>query len=160
MMNNATIDNTLQLNIINITEDDSYLPKYANESDACMDLKAYLPECSAIGILPGQTKLISTGIRVAVPENHVMMMFVRSSVGAKKNLCLANGTGIIDSGYRDEVIMALHNFGDSMQKVCDKDRVCQFMILPRPKVTLVEALNEEEFLQGDRGGGIGSTGVQ
>ena len=88
-----------------------------------------------------------------------MMMFVRSSIGIKKHLCLANGTGIIDAGYRDEVIMALHNFGKEPIEINDLDRVCQFMIIPRPVLNLVEETNSDKFNRGNRGGGIGSTGV-
>ena len=70
---------------------------------------------------------------------------------------MANGTGIIDAGYRDEIIMALHNFGDEPINIEDGDRICQFLIIPRPFVNLIEATDEDlEF--GNRGGGIGSTG--
>ena len=87
-----------------------------------------------------------------------MKMYVRSSTGIKKNLCLANGTGIIDAGYRDEIIMALHNFGNDIVKIEDGDRLCQFIILPYPKLELEQVPDDEDFRNGDRGGGIGSTG--
>lgn len=139
-----------------------YMPEYANPTDACMDLKVRmdLKVCSpgqGIAILPGETVKVHSGVKVAIPEGYVMQMFVRSSTGIKKNLCLANGTGIIDAGYRDEIIMALHNFGKEPVTLYDGDRVCQFMILPFPKITLEPVQDDENFRKGDRGGGIGST---
>lgn len=149
------------IDLIVNTEDNRYLPSYANETDACMDLKARIDATGpsdTIVIKPGQSVKIPTGLRVKIPENYVMLMFVRSSTGIKKNLCLANGTGIIDAGYRDEIIMCLHNFGDKDAIITNGDRICQFMIIPRPKVNLINATSDKEFLAGDRGGGIGSTG--
>ena len=159
---------------IKIVAEDRYMPKYANDTDACMDLKArilhktefdigpdptfdpYTPD--SITIHPGETVKIHTGVKVAVPESYVMKMYVRSSIGIKRNLCLANGTGIIDSGYRDEIIMAIHNFGNEPQDICDGDRLCQFIILPYPKLELEQVKDDKNFRTGDRGGGIGSTG--
>ena len=167
---------------LKIVTEDKYLPKYANETDACMDLKAKIQNAplskankvfrgikrlfggvagdteNSVVILPGETRKINTGVQVAIPEGHVMKVYVRSSTGIRKNLCLANGTGIIDAGYRDEIIMALHNFGSEPVCVVDGDRVCQFLILPYPKIELEQVEDDENFRFGDRGGGIGSTG--
>ena len=117
---------------LKIVCEDRYKPKYANNTDACMDIKAKLE--NTLTILPGEIIKVKTGLQVAVPEGYVMQMFVRSSTGIKKNLCLANGTGIIDAGYRDEIIMALYNFGPSPIEINDGDRLCQFIILPYPKL--------------------------
>lgn len=156
---------------LKIVAEDKYLPQYANDTDACMDLKACLrgvPDAMYVNdgiqyiaqteIQPGEIKKIGTGVQVAIPEGYVMKMYVRSSTGIKKNLCLANGTGIIDAGYRDEIIMALHNFGKDIVKIEDGDRLCQFIILPYPKLELEQVPDDENFRNGDRGGGIGSTG--
>ena len=142
---------------LKIVCEDRYKPKYANNTDACMDIKAKLE--NTLTILPGEIIKVKTGLQVAVPEGYVMQMFVRSSTGSKKNLCLANGTGIIDAGYRDEIIMALYNFGPSPIEINDGDRLCQFIILPYPKLELEQVKDNEDFRTGDRGGGIGSTGV-
>ena len=173
---------------LNIVAEDRYLPQYANDTDACMDLKAKIQnekvyKSTSVLVLhengtvsptmeedaelshptwevinPGETKVINTGVQVAIPEGYVMKMYVRSSTGIKKHLCLANGTGIIDSGYRDEIKMALHNFGNESVTIEDGDRICQFIILPFPKVELEQMEDNKEFRHGDRGGGIGSTG--
>ena len=148
---------------LKVVAEDKYLPQYANYTDACMDLKAKIISDELgnhINIHPGQTVKVYTGVQVAIPEGYVMKMYVRSSTGIKKNLCLANGTGIIDAGYRDEIIMALHNFGKDIVKIEDGDRLCQFVILPYPKLELEQVPDDENFRNGDRGGGIGSTGIK
>lgn len=149
---------SLQLKIV--CKDDKYLPEYANDTDACMDLKAKIDDCGGtIVIAPGTVKKVSTGVQVAIPEGFVMKMYVRSSTGIKKNLMLANGTGIIDAGYRDEIIMALYNFGENPVIIKDGDRICQFILLPFPKVRVFQVEDNNDFRNGDRGGGIGSTGA-
>lgn len=160
---------------VKFVADEKYRPRYANETDACMDLKAKIQEnivyrsngeidmektiYDRIFIQPGETVKVHSGVQAAVPEGYVMKMYVRSSTGIKKNLVLANGTGIIDAGYRDEIIMALHNIGNDSVEIKDGDRICQFIILPYPKIEAEYVEDDENFRQGDRGGGIGSTGV-
>jgi dUTP pyrophosphatase len=141
-----------------VCDDEKYLPQYANDTDACMDLKVVVPKGEFV-LCPGHSKVFQTGIKVSVPENHVMMMFLRSSAGIKGKLTLMNGTGIIDSGYRDEVKLAIKNNSDNQSYIFkDGERIAQFMIIPRPKLNLVQVPDNEEFKQGNRGGGIGSTG--
>lgn len=172
---------TVQLKIV--CEDKKYLPSYANETDACMDLKVKIDfgadealRCVkdenlqeyggvfsdthySMWIMPNEARTFNTGIKVVIPENYVMMIFPRSSTGFKLNCMLANTTGIIDSGYRDEILVKLYNYGDYPVNIKDGDRVAQFMIIPRPKINLIRVLdNDDDFLKGDRGGGIGSTG--
>lgn len=151
---------------LKIVAEDKYLPCYANETDACMDLKAkiakedgveYTPGVYMTSIPAGETIKVHSGVQVAIPEGYVMKMYVRSSTGIKKHLCLANGTGIIDAGYRDEIIMALHNFGKEPVMIVDGDRICQFILLPYPKIELERTEDNSDFREGDRGGGIGST---
>ena len=160
---------------VKFVADEKYRPQYANETDACMDLKAKIEEnivyrsngeidmaktiYNRIFIQPGETVKVHSGVQVAIPEGYVMKVYVRSSTGIKKNLVLANGTGIIDAGYRDEIIMALHNIGSEPVMINDGDRICQFIILPFPKIEPEFVSDDENFRQGDRGGGIGSTGV-
>lgn len=159
---------------VKFVAEEKYRPQYANETDACMDLKVKIEENvvyrpngeldmentlqDTIFIQPGQTVVVRSGVQAAVPEGYVMKVYVRSSVGIKKNLVLANGTGIIDSNYKDEIIMALYNFGNEPVEIKDGDRICQFIILPFPKIEPEYVEDNEAFRQGDRGGGIGSTG--
>ena len=148
-----------QINLKIVCDDEKYFPTYANETDACMDLKVVVGDVKGRVIVPNQTKLFSTGIKVQVPENHVMLIFPRSSTGIKYKIRLANTVGVIDSGYRDEIMLALHNFGDQSQIIEDGQRIAQFMIIPRPKINLELVPDDEEFKSGNRGGGIGSTGA-
>ena len=163
----------IQLDIV--CEEEKYMPRYANSTDACMDLKIKikrdLTEADSTNseaaettdcyfLKPNETQVFSTGIKVSIPEENMMLIFPRSSTGFKLNCMLTNTTGIIDAGYRDEVKLAITNFGN--QTVCLKDaqRIAQFMIIPRPHVNLNLVCDDEEFRNGDRGGGVGSTGEQ
>lgn len=134
-----------------------YMPSYGNATDGCMDMKIKL-DTPEITIQPGETKTMGSGLKVAIPEGYVMKVYVRSSTGIKKHLSLANGTGIIDAGYRDEIKLALYNFGNTPITLKDGDRVCQFDIQNVIKVSPLFVEDDEKFREGDRGGGIGSTG--
>ena len=141
-----------------VCDDEKYLPTYANDTDACMDLKVVIPNKSGFVLAPQSTKVFGTGVKVAIPEDHVMLVFPRSSTGVKLKCRLMNSTGIIDSGYRDEIKIAVHNFGDQSQIIDDGQRIGQFMIIPRPKVNLTIVPDDDDFKFGDRGGGYGSSG--
>ena len=141
-----------------VCDDEKYMPTYANDTDACMDLKVVVPNKTFI-LAPKHSKVFRTGVKVQVPDGYVMLVFVRSSTGVKLKCDLMNGTGIIDSGYRDEIKIPLYNFGDYSVEIQDGQRIAQFMIIPRPKLELEIVPDNEEFRQGDRLGGIGSTGV-
>ena len=142
-----------------VCDDEKYMPTYANDTDACMDLKVVVPNKNGFVLSPKQSKVFGTGIKVQIPEGYVMTMFPRSSTGIKLKCQLMNGTCIIDAGYRDEVKIALYNFGDYSQTIMDGQRIAQFMIIPRPKLELEIVPDDENFREGNRGGGIGSTNV-
>lgn len=141
-----------------VCDDEKYMPTYANDTDACMDLKVVVPNKNGFVLSPKQSKVFGTGIKVQIPEGYVMMMFPRSSTGIKSKCRLMNSTGIIDAGYRDEVKIALYNFGDYSVEIKDGERIAQFMIIPRPKLELEIVPDDKNFREGNRGGGIGSTG--
>ena len=140
-----------------VCDDEKYLPTYANDTDACMDLKIAIPHQEYV-LCPNHMKVFGTGIKVAIPENHVMLVYLRSSAGIKNHLTLANSTGIIDSGYRDEIKLAIKNDGKNSYIFEDGQRIAQFMIIPRPKINLEIVPDDDNFKSGNRGGGIGSTG--
>jgi len=135
-----------------------YLPTYANNSDACMDLKVEIAEKTYCFLKSGETRVFGTGIQVSIPKDHVMLIFPRSSTGIKLHCMLSNTTGVIDTGYRDEIKMALTNFGNQTLKLEDGQRIAQFMIIPRPKIELNLVKDDILFRNNDRGGGVGSTG--
>lgn len=144
-----------------VCKDEKYMPEYATEFDACMDLKIKInkPEFdNTIVLHPQKQEVLETGIQIAVPKNHVMVLYPRSSTGIKLHCMLSNTTGIIDSGYRDVVKLALYNYGKYPIYLKDGQRIAQFMIIPRPKINLVQVQDDKNFRKDDRGGGIGSTG--
>lgn len=87
-----------------------------------------------------------------------MLVYPRSSTGIKMNCMLTNTTGVIDTGYRDEIKLAITNFGNKAVEVLDGQRLAQFVIIERPKINLCLTEDNKEFREGDRLGGIGSTG--
>ena len=147
-----------------VVEDEKYKPTYANNTDACMDLKVKIDEDNENNdervafIMPNETKVFGTGVKVSIPLEHVMLIFPRSSTGIKLHCMLSNTTGVIDSGYRDEIRMAVTNFGNETVCLQDGQRLAQFMIIPRPKLELEFVEDNEDFRQNDRCGGIGSSG--
>ena len=147
-----------------VVEDEKYKPTYANDTDACMDLKVKIDEDNENNdervafIMPNETKVFGTGVKVSIPLEHVMLIFPRSSTGIKLHCMLSNTTGVIDSGYRDEIRMAVTNFGNETVCLQDGQRLAQFMIIPRPKLELEFVEDNEDFRQNDRCGGIGSSG--
>lgn len=146
------------LNINIVCENEKYKPIYANDTDACMDLKVKIPNGQGI-LQPNEMRVWGTGCKFSIPENYVMLIFPRSSTGIKLQCMLANTTGVIDSGYRDEVKMALHNFGNKPIEIIDGQRIAQFMIIERPKINLILVDDDDNFRNGDRGGGVGSSGI-
>ena len=148
-----------------VVEDEKYKPTYANDTDACMDLKVKIEDDNENNdervafIMPNETKVFGTGVKVSIPLEHVMLIFPRSSTGIKLHCMLSNTTGVIDSGYRDEIRMAVTNFGNETVCLQDGQRLAQFMIIPRPKLELEFVEDNEDFRQNDRCGGIGSSGI-
>lgn len=111
---------------------------------------------SKIVIMPHETKMISTGIAIAVPTGYMGCIYARSGLASKKSLAPANCVGIVDSDYRGEVKVALHNYSDKNQIIDVGERIAQLVIQPISLCTPVEV---EELDETDRGiGGFGSSG--
>lgn len=108
-------------------------------------------------IYNNQTVIFHTGLKCAVPEGYYLEINPRSSLGFKKDLVLANTTGIIDSHYRGELMVAIHNNSGIVQEIMDGERVVQCML---KKVEDVENVEVNELDDTDRGeGGLGSSGT-
>ncbi|MBQ3135586.1 MAG: dUTP diphosphatase [Oscillospiraceae bacterium] len=131
------------------------VPFYASAGAAAMDLHACVDE--AVVIPAGQRRVVPTGIAVALPSaDYVALIFARSGLGIKHGIAPANCVGVIDSDYRGEIMVGLHNAGDTDYTIQPADRIAQMMITPvvQAQVELVDELDET-----DRGtGGFGSTG--
>lgn len=86
---------------------DARAPVLASDGAACFDLHAYMPTMQSAYVLPGETVIVHTGIAFAFPKGWCMEVYSRSGHGAKCRVSLANSTGIIDSDYRGELLIAL-----------------------------------------------------
>ncbi len=127
------------------------LPQYATTGAAGLDLYACL-ECP-MEIVPGSITLVPTGIALAVPAGHVGLVRDRSSLAIAG---LPTVAGVIDSDYRGELLVALHNVGTEARVIQPGDRIAQMLVLPCPRAEVVEV---EELPPSERGaGGFGSTG--
>lgn len=130
------------------------LPTYGSAEAAGADLYACLEE--AVTIQPGETVFIPTGIALEVPQGCAGLIYARSSMGAKRGLAPANKVGVIDSDYRGQVMVALHNHSALPQTVEPQERIAQLLITPVFTPGFVET---EELSDTQRGaGGFGSTG--
>lgn len=103
-------------------------PLVAHEGDAGSDLRAHLEH--NLTIQPGESAMVPLDLRLAIPEGCVGLMFPRSGLGTRHGICLANGTGVIDSAYRGELMACLLNLGRDPFTVHVGDRVCQLVIVP------------------------------
>lgn len=155
-------------------------PTRGSEGAAAFDLYA----AEDVIVYPGEVVKVKTGTKIAVPDGFEGLINVRSSVGAK-GLMLANGTGVIDSDYRGELIVALYNgnlkpavgllsvgaleleldenhclvassFPGAIE-IHEGDRIGQLRVRPVPEVVFEEAETLDDTVRGE--GGFGSTGV-
>lgn len=139
---------------------DARIPQYQSEGAACFDItvpeRAYISPLRATGL----PILLRTGIAVAIPEGYHMKIFLRSSIGRKTTLRLANQTGIIDSDYRGEIMLLVENLGTEPIRIAAGARIAQGLIERNLPVAFqeVDPLIWETRAT-ERGiGGFGSTG--
>ena len=133
--------------------ENAIIPTYGTEYSAGADLYALLD--STVEIAPHETTFIHTGISVEIPEGYCGLIFARSSMGAKRGLAPANKVGVIDSDYRGEIKIALHNHSTEAKSVASGERIAQIVITPYLKCDFEEG----ELTDSERGsGGFGSTG--
>ena len=130
------------------------LPSYKTKGSSGMDLMAFLNE--PISINPQISKLIPTGISIAIPENTEVQIRPRSGLAAKNNISILNTPGTIDSDYRGELKVILYNHGDKEFIVNNGDRIAQMVLVPIIKATFEEVESLPETIRGE--GGFGSTG--
>ena len=132
------------------------LPEYATPGSARMDLRANID--APITLAPGERKLISTGIYIALPVGYEAQIRPRSGLALKYGIGLANMLGTCDSDYRGEIRVILINLGQENFVVNDGERIAQMVIAKheRAEWEVVEELDETE--RGE--GGYGHTGVK
>ncbi|MBN1543891.1 dUTP diphosphatase [Candidatus Woesearchaeota archaeon] len=128
------------------------LPRYAKQGDAAFDLRSAEDKL----VKAGHKELVKTGLRIAVPEGYCGLIWDRSGLAAKQGIhCLA---GVLDAGYRGEIIVVLHNLGKEDFMIEKNMRMAQMLIQQVESANLVEV---EELEDTDRSvGGLGHTGLR
>lgn len=130
------------------------VPTMGSKFAAGADL--YSAEDADVVIKPSETKFIGTGLAMEIPEGYVGLVYARSGLACKRGLAPANKVGVVDSDYRGEIKVALHNHGKEAQTVEKGERIAQMVIAPYLSVNYEEA---DELSETERGeGGFGSTG--
>lgn len=142
------------------------IPTKNFDSDAAFDLYADIKDTfkpfgtaeneKGVKVMPGQTVKIGTGVAMEIPEWYWGAIYARSGLATKQGLRPANAVGVVDSHYRGEIIVAIHNDSSDVQIIHHGDRIAQFMLAP-----VIETKFEEvsELSDSDRGeGGFGSSG--
>ena len=129
------------------------IPTYGRIDSAGADLYAVLDE--DLNINPFETKVISTGLSMAIPKGYVGLIYARSSLGTKKGLAPANKVGVIDADYRGEIKVVLYNQSKEVQTITPNERIAQIVITPYMQVQFEEVQELSNTERGD--GGFGST---
>lgn len=159
---------------VEICREGAVLPSYARPGDAGMDVCA----AEEAVIRPGETVIVPTGLKVAVPEGYEIQVRPRSGISFRTPLRLPNSPGTIDSGYRDELGVIMTNTsevgsGDEEKlltidcsgnakgtyRIRKGDRIAQIVLQVVPRMVF-KTVDSVKNIGGDRGGGFGSTGVR
>ena len=163
---------------IELCNENAKIPTYAHATDAGADIYAI----EDFTLAPGESKIIPTGLKVAIPLGYELQVRARSGISAKTKLILANGVGTIDTSYRGEIGVILENIEPKIKDIrytfdetgkpiilgiehgqsytfSKGDRIAQLVLNEIPKVAFYQVKNIEK-IEGNRGGGFGSTGVK
>ena len=130
------------------------LPSYKTAGSSGMDLMACIDE--PITIKPNESKLVPTGIAIAIPEDSEVQIRPRSGLAAKSSISVLNTPGTIDSDYRGELKIILFNHGKEDFIINNGDRIAQMVLVPIVKMEFEEVDSLPNTLRGQ--GGFGSTG--
>ena len=141
---------------IKLLNDKAIMPTYGSIDAAGADLYANIDDKETI--LPHETKLIKTGVAMAIPKGLVGLLFARSGLASKRGLAPANKVGVVDSDYRGEILVALHNHTEQEQSIEPGERIAQMAFVPYVKGNFEVVEDLEETARGS--GGFGSTGTK
>ncbi len=130
------------------------IPTYGTEYAAGADLYACMEENMTFA--PGETKMVPTGLSFEIPVGYAGLIYARSGLASKRDLAPANKVGVVDSDYRGEVMVVMHNHGEKEQTIEPNERIAQFIITPYLKANFKEVTDLEDSERG--AGGFGSTG--
>jgi len=139
-----------------IQAEEEFIPSYGSDLAAGADVRACIQE--EVTLFPGQSMLISTGIKAAIPAGYEIQVRPRSGLALKHQITVLNAPGTIDADYRGEIGVILINHGRQPFTVCRGMRIAQLVLAPVLKARFT--LEEKELLATARGeGGFGHTGV-
>lgn len=160
---------------IELCHDDAKIPQYAHITDSGVDVYAL----EDITIHPGETVLVPTGIKVALPPGYELQVRPKSGRALKTKLRVANTPGTIDSGYRDEIKVIIENVEPPIRDITIDDdgkvtsilygsnyfigkgeKFCQLVLSEVPKIAFYRVDSIKEVDEVDRGGGFGSSGLK
>ena len=133
---------------------DAIIPTYGTDYAAGADLYACLTE--VVTVQPGQTYLVKTGIALEIPDGFAGLIYARSGLATKRGLAPANKVGVIDSDYRGEIMVSLHNHSNKPETIEPGERIAQLIITPYVQAIFNEVDELSDTIRGE--GGFGSTG--
>ena len=135
-------------------KEDAIMPTYGSAEAAGADLYACLTE--PVVIHPGQSVFVPTGLAMEIPKGYAGLIYARSGLACKRGLAPENKVGVVDSDYRGEFMIVLHNHGSVVQTVEHGERIAQLVITPVFTPGFEEVLELTDTARA--GGGFGSTG--
>ncbi|QLD12995.1 dUTP diphosphatase [Microbacterium oleivorans] len=131
------------------------VPAYAHPGDAGADLVS----TEALRLEPGQRALVSTGVRIALPEGFAAFVVPRSGLAAKHGITVVNAPGTVDAGYRGEIKVTLLNTDTAdAYEIVPGDRIAQLIVMPVARARFIPVETLPDSVRGE--GGFGSTGYQ
>ena len=132
------------------------MPTYGSPYSAGADLYACIE--NEITIAPNETVLVKTGLAMELSCGYVALIYARSGLASKRGLAPANKVGVVDSDYRGEIMVALHNHSNVPQTVAKDERIAQMVITPYITAEFTETDSLSDTVRGE--GGFGSTGTK
>ena len=136
--------------------ENAVIPTYGSPYAAGADLYACIDTDTVI--LPGETKLIKTGLAIELPVGYAAFIYARSGLASKRGLAPANKVGVVDCDYRGEIMVALHNHSLTEQSIAPQERIAQMVIAPYITAEFCEVDTLSDTVRGE--GGFGSTGTK
>lgn len=148
----------MKVEVVNIkkVKENAKIPTYGTDNAAGADLYACIEE--ALSFNPHETKMVPTGVAVEIPSGYAGFIYARSGLASKRHLAPANKVGVVDSDYRGEVMVALHNHSEEVITIEPEERIAQFVIAPYLKADFQVVEELEDTVRGS--GGFGSTGTK